>query len=154
MFLHVEGIPGESTDRQHAGEIDVLSYSWGVSNTVGSSSTGGAGAGKASFDVFTFTHKVDKASPLLFVHAAKGEHIKDVTFTARKAGGDPFEFLTIKLSDVIVSSVKQGSNGEYPTESVSFNYGKIEIEYKTQNSDGTSGSPILGGWDLTLNAVS
>ena len=152
MFLKADGIPGESKDANHADEIDVMSYSWGVSNSVDSST--GLGTGKASFDVFTFTHKVDKASPLLFVHAAKGEHIKDVTFTARKAGVVPLEFLTIKLSDVIVSSIKQGSNGEYPTESVSFNYGKIEIKYTPQDEKGLPGTSILGGWDLAHNSVS
>ena len=30
-FLKLDGIPGESTDAKHKGEIDVLSWSWGES---------------------------------------------------------------------------------------------------------------------------
>ena len=30
-FLKLDGIPGESVDAKHKGEIDVLSWSWGES---------------------------------------------------------------------------------------------------------------------------
>jgi type VI protein secretion system component Hcp len=39
-------------------------------------------------------------------------------------------------------------------ESVSFNFGKIDITYNTQNPDGTKGAAIAGGWDLQQNVKS
>jgi hypothetical protein len=35
MFLKLTGIKGESTDKTHRGEIDVLSWSWGMSTGTG-----------------------------------------------------------------------------------------------------------------------
>ena len=143
MFLKVPGIPGESKDAKHHDEIDVLSYSWGVSNSGILAHGGGGGEGKAKFNEFTIVHKVDKASPVLLKSCVKGTHIPEGLITVRKAGGDKFEFLTIKLKDVIISSVTQGSNnGDYPTESVSFVFGSMEIEYTPQDNDGNALPPI------------
>ena len=33
-FLKLDGIPGESIDAKHKGEIDVLSWSWGESQEI------------------------------------------------------------------------------------------------------------------------
>jgi len=66
IFAKIGDIKGESLDDKHKGEIEVLSYSWGVSNsgTIGGGG-GGGGAGKATFQDLSFTHGIDKASPLL-----------------------------------------------------------------------------------------
>ena len=46
-FLRLDGIPGESVDAKHKGEIDVLSWSWGeIAADAGAAPGGGAGAGK------------------------------------------------------------------------------------------------------------
>ena len=46
IFLKVDGIKGESTDVNHKDEIEVLSWSWGVTQTPGSSAGSGASSGK------------------------------------------------------------------------------------------------------------
>ena len=80
IFARIGTIKGESHDARHRDEIDVLSWSWGVSQsgTTGHAG-GGAGAGKASFHDFNFTHHVDKASPLLMRACATGQHVSDAT---------------------------------------------------------------------------
>jgi type VI secretion system secreted protein Hcp len=85
IFAKLGDIKGESQDSKHKDEVEVLSWSWGVSRSDAGSSTGGAGSGKASFHDFNFTHHVDKASPNLLRACATGEHIKEATITARKA---------------------------------------------------------------------
>jgi hypothetical protein len=48
----------------------------------------------------------------------------------------------------MISSYTTGSSGEdRPTESISFNYGKIEVEYTELNPDGTPGKVTVRGWD-------
>src|SRR5215831_10842790 len=98
MFLKLDGIEGESKDHKHAGEIELLSFSWGVSNSsqVGCAG-GGGGAGKANFSSFSFMKRVDSATPQLMLSCATGEHIKSGLITVRKAGEKPVEFLKIKL---------------------------------------------------------
>jgi len=38
MYIKIEGIKGESRDKQHKGEIDVLAWSWGMTQS-GTSNT-------------------------------------------------------------------------------------------------------------------
>ena len=153
MFLKIDGIKGESADDKHKDEIDILSFSWGVSQSGSHAYGGGGGAGKANFQDFHFTHREDVASPTLFLRCATGEHIKEATFVARKAGGDKQEYLAIKLTDLLVTSVQKGASGgdEVPLEQVSINYSKVELDYKPQGKDGKLGAAIKAGYDLKLN---
>lgn len=153
-FLKIDGIAGESTDAKHKGEIDIQSWSWGETNS-GSNATGsGAGAGKVAMQDFHFTMHENKASPILMLACATGQHIKNAQLTCRKAGTEQQEFLTIKFTDVLVSSYQTGGSarGEViPQDQISLNFSKIEYEYKPQKSDGTLDSPAKAGWDLKAN---
>jgi type VI secretion system secreted protein Hcp len=152
-YLKIEGVDGESTDDRHKGQIDIQSFSWGVSNpsTVGPGSAG-SGAGKVNFHDISIMKTVDKASPQLFSKAASGEHMKEVVLTGQMSGENPVQFYQIKMSDVIISSFWQATpEGQIPMESVSFDFAKIEIEYMPMSADGTSGEAIKAGWDLKTN---
>ena len=154
FFLKIDGIPGESADSKHKGEIDVLSYSFGASQTGSFASGGGGGAGKVAFQDFHFTMKVSKASPKLFLACAGGDHIKSALLTARKAGKEQQEFFTVKFSDILVSSFQTGGSGggdELPTEQISFNFTKMELEYKEQKADGTLAGGIKAHYDIKIN---
>lgn len=153
IFLKLDGIKGESQDSKHPGEIDVMSYSFGASQAGTMAYGGGGGAGKVSFQDISFTHRVDKSSPVLFLHCCNGAHIKEATLTNRKAGKDQQEYLVIKLYDMIVSSVQQSdsSGGDLPVDSVTLNFAKIEMDYKEQKKDGTLGASVKMNWDQKLN---
>jgi type VI secretion system secreted protein Hcp len=111
-FLKLDGIKGESVDAKHKGGIDIKSFSFGASQT-GTHGTGdGGGAGKVQIHDMHFTKKVDASSPLLFLNCATGTHIKEANFVVRKAGGIQLEYLKVKLTDVLVSSVKPHGQAE------------------------------------------
>jgi type VI secretion system secreted protein Hcp len=152
-FLKIDGIGGESTDERHKEEIEILSFSWGETQTGTSVFGGGAGAGKVQMQDFHFTAAMSKASPVLFLKCAEGEHIKQAVLTARKAGGDQQEYLKITLTDVRITSYQTGASAGdiVPTDSFSLNFAKIEFEYKPQKPDGTMDAPVMGGYDLKLN---
>lgn len=152
-FLKIEGIDGESTDDKHKNEIDVLSWSWGEANSGSHGAGGGGGAGKVMMQDFSFTMKVNKASPKLMLACATGEHLKKATLTCRKAGKEQQEYLVIKFTDLLVSSFQTGgSAGEVvPVDQVSLNFAKIEYEYKPQKADGTLDSAVKAGYDLQAN---
>ena len=152
IFAKIGDIKGESQDAKHKDEIEVLSWSWGVATTAGPGG-GGGGAGKATFQDLALTHSVDRASPSLMQACATGQHIKDATLIQRKAGKEQHEYLTIKMGDIIISSVAPSSSGDRPTESVTLNYAKIEIEYKTQKPDGTLDAGVHFKYDLKTNKV-
>jgi type VI secretion system secreted protein Hcp len=151
-FLKLDGISGESKDSKHKGEIEVLSFSFGENHS-GSGAGGGGGAGKVQMSDFSFTARISKASPQLFLHCAQGKHIKQAFLTARKAGGSQQEYLKIKLNDVLVSSYALGgSEAEVePHDVFSLKFVKISYDYAPQKADGSLDAPIHAGWDLLKN---
>ena len=157
-FLKIDGIPGESTDDKHKDWIEILSYSHGITQPVSTtaSSAGGAGAERCEHADFVITKNLDKASPKLYEGCSTGQHIKEVIIELCRAGGDKVKYMEIKMEEVVVSGVHPGGNSKgadgFPTESVSFNYGKIKWTYTQQKrTDGSGGGNVTGGWDLTLN---
>jgi type VI secretion system secreted protein Hcp len=153
IFARIGTIKGESPDARHKDEIEVLSWSWGVSQSGTMPQGGGGGAGRASFHDFSFTHHIDKASPLLMKACATGEHIKDATITVRKAGKVPQEYLLIKLTDVLVTGVSTSANveGDATVESVALAFAKVDLEYKPQRPDGSLDVGIHFKYDLKAN---
>jgi type VI secretion system secreted protein Hcp len=150
-FLKIASIPGESTDDKHKDWIEVLSYSWGVSQA-GSRGPGG-GTARVNHQDFNIVHALDKASPKLFLSCCNGEHLNEVTLALHRATGDRLKYMEYKMSDVIVTSVapsgtSSGSEAT-PLEQVSFNYGKIELTYTFLDQKTSKDS--TAGWDLTKN---
>lgn len=139
MFIKIATIDGESRDKKHAKEIDVLAWSWGVSNSGSAHVGGGAGAGKANVQDLSFTKYVDASSNALISHACTGTHIEKVNLVVRKAGGQPLEYILIELSEVLVTSVSMGGSGgeDRLTENVSLNFAKFKYGYVPQKPDGT-----------------
>ena len=153
-FLKIEGIPGESTDAKHKAEIDVESWSWGETNAGTHVGGGGGGAGKVIMQDFHFVMKVNKASPKLFLACASGQHIPKAVLVCRKAGTEQQEFLTITMTDLLVSSYQTGGSAGssvVPTDQISLNFSKIEWEYKEQKPDGSLGGGVKAGWDQKAN---
>ena len=104
IFLKIEGLPGESTDDKHKGELDLESFSWGATQAGTGGHGGGSGQGKVQPHDFTFTKRLDKSSPVLYMACATGTHYKEVTLSVRKAGGGQQEYFKVKMNDVMVSS--------------------------------------------------
>ena len=153
IFAKLGDIKGESLDDKHKDEIEIMSWSWGVSNTAGFKGVeGGAGAGKANFHDLSFTHKIDKASPVLMQACATGVHLKEATITHRKAGKGQQEFLVVKMNDVIVTAVSDtDSTNTDPLESVSLTFAKVAVEYRPQKADGSLDASVFFKYDLKAN---
>ena len=136
-FLKIDGIQGESRDDRHKDEIDIESFSWGETQSGTFAVGGGGGSGKISMQDFHFTMPVNKASPALFLACAQGDHIKNAILTCRKAGKDQQEFMKVTMNDVLVSSFQiGGAGGVVPTDQISLNFAKIEVEYQEQDATG------------------
>jgi type VI secretion system secreted protein Hcp len=153
MFLELDGIKGESVDKTHKDKIDVLAWSWGLSNSGTFHSGSGGGAGKANFQDISITKYIDKASSDLMFHCASGKHIAKGTLFVRKAGEKPLEYLVFKFDKILVSSVSSGgSQGEERlTENVSLNFAKVAVEYKIQDDKGAGKDGGNFTWDIAAN---
>ena len=154
-YLKIDGVDGEATAKGFEKNIEIFSFSWGASApvTVGPG-TSGVSAGRVSISSFNIMKKTDSTSTLLFQAACLGTHYPTMTVNMRKSTGTGGQaaFLTYTFSEVMVESIQwSGSNGgdDTPTESVSFAFGKVQIQYNVQGKDGklTNGTPVL--WDQT-----
>ena len=154
-FLKLDGIDGASTTSGHKGEIDILSWSWGVERSGGGASGSGAASGKARFEDFHFVARIDKASPALFVVCATGQHMKTAQLQGTRAGkGKANEFLTYKLSDVSVTEMEQGdADTGAPIAQFSLDYKKIEMTFTPQLSSGKLGTAVHAGFDVAAHKV-
>jgi type VI secretion system secreted protein Hcp len=149
IFAKLGDIKGESLDDKHKDEIEILSYSWGVTNAGSMAHGSGGGEGKATFHDLSFIHRYDKASPVLMQYCATGVHLKEATITNRKAGKGQQEYLVIKMNDVIVTGVTHGNSGsDGATENVSVAFGKVAVEYKPQKPDGSLDAGVHFKYDL------
>lgn len=153
IFAKIGDIKGESLDGTFKDQIEIFSWSWGVSQTGSMATGGGGGQGKANFSDFSFVHNLDKASPNLFKACASGKHYPDATITSRKAGEGQKEYLIFKFSDVLVTSVSPAASkdGNDVMEQVSFQFSKVELEYKPQKSDGSLDAGVFFKYDLKAN---
>jgi type VI secretion system secreted protein Hcp len=151
IFAKLGDIKGESGDSKHKDEIEVLSYSWGVTNSGSMAHGSGGGEGKATFHDLSFVHKIDKASPVLLQACATGAHLKEATITHRKAGKGQHEYLVVKMNDVIVTGVTHGGSGDGDSENVSLSFAKVAFEYKPQKPDGSLDAGVFFKYDLKAN---
>ena len=151
-FLKIEGITGESLDASHEKEIEIRSFSFGATQA-GSFATGsGGGSGKVQMQDFHFTMPLQKASPQLMKANATGQHIDNAILTCRKSGDDKqLEYLKIIFSHVLISSFQSNGSSDgdtLPVDQISFNFEKIEYQYKPQLASGQLGGVIKSYFDV------
>ncbi len=155
---------GETTDKTYSSNsaFEVYSFSWGASNpvSIGSGKTGAA-SGRVSISSFNVMKRTDKASPSLFATCCSGGHFGTANVELRKAGEDPKSagqpYLIFTFYEVFVESIQwSGSAGgdDYPTESVTFGFGAVEVQYMPQTVDGTLDKPTTAQWSLVQNTAS
>lgn len=145
--IKFDGIEGESAKPK--GEIEVMAWNWGVTQSTGATSGGGSGKGKAVPGDFMFTHRYDKASPVLAKHCVAGKHFPTVKLTVRKAGEGQQDFLSVAMKEVFITSVSPaGSSGGEVMEQVSCSYKDVEFAYKPQDDKGALGGEVKFGWNV------
>lgn len=155
MYLMIDGLEGESKDDVHAGEIDVLAWAWGASNSGTMHVGGGGGAGKANVQDMSVTKYVDKASKGLIEYCVTGKHFAKGKLTVRKAGGTPLEYIVIELEHLLITSVSTGGSGgeDRLTENVTINFKIVKYNYTPQKEDGTGDAALTFAWDISKNAA-
>lgn len=155
MFLHIEGdIGGESGDDTYGGEIDVLAWSWGMTNSGSFHVGGGGGAGKANFQDISVTKWIDSSTHALMKSCSKGTHFTSAKLIVRKAGDDPLEYLTVEMKKVLVTSVSTGGSGgeDRLTENVSLNFQEFKVIYKPQKETGGGDADKEFAFNIAKNA--
>jgi type VI secretion system secreted protein Hcp len=149
MFLKLEepGISGESSDSNHADEIQVLSWSHSFNQPTSPtrSSAGGGTVEQANHSDFSFTKYLDAATDDLLKQCWSGKQGGKGTFTVYRADGDnkAVKYLEIVMEKVIISNISVGGGGgDLPVENVSLAYGKVTYNYTPQKKDDGSAEGV------------
>jgi len=149
-YLYIDGVEGPSTSR--SGHIDVLSFSWGVSQTTtyGAGASGKeAKAGRADFSNLTIMKVLDKTTPLLCDHCSSGDILKKVYLLYDKPVGDKQQaYFRIWIKDALITGVQLSGSNENPSESVSFAYQGVEYAYSPEKDDGSLDAAVRKGYNL------
>ena len=155
MFLKVDSVQGDSVDRAHAQEIDILSWSWGATNSATIQIGAGGGAGKAKINDLTITKIMDSSSPQLLSALATGKHLKSVVLTVRNQGPRPVDYFTLTLNDVLVSSYSTGTSNQdnRVTENFTFNFASFAFSFLPLKADGTPKQAVVTKFDILANKL-
>jgi type VI secretion system secreted protein Hcp len=150
MFLKIDGVKGESMDKSHKDEIDVLAWSWGLSQSGTTHLDGGTGAGTASFQDLSITKYLDKSTPKLMSAISTGNHYGSAELVVRKAGASALEYYTITMTDVLATSLTTGGSGgeDRLTENLALNFGKLTVTYIQV----LHAKPVAYDWDIAANS--
>ena len=156
QFIVLDGINGEADDKVYGPKkaIDVLAWSWGMSQSGSFHAGAGGGAGKANFQDLSFTKYVDNSTPTLMQKLATGDHIATGTLTVRKAGKTPLEYIHLKLKKIMVTSLSTGGSGgeDKLTENVTLNFAEFEFDYTNQLPTGGKGTEVPFKFDISKKA--
>jgi type VI secretion system secreted protein Hcp len=154
VHLDLGKIQGESNSTLHTNEIEVLSFSWGLSNTAVRSAQGDTTkGGKASVGEITLVKHTDKATPHLVLAVTGCQTFPTATISLCKSTGGkkPEDYFIIKLTNAYISSLQLSSPSAegLGTESLSLNFQKIFLDYRLQNTMGILVSAASATYDLT-----
>jgi type VI secretion system secreted protein Hcp len=156
MLLLLDGIKGESRIKGFEQQIDVLAWSWGMTQSGTAHVGGGMGSGKVNVNDISLTKYVDSSTNALVKHVCDGTHIPQGVLTVRKAGGkSAVEYIKLTLKDVLITSLSTGGSGgeDRLTENVSLNFAEFKLEYSPQKADGSADAAKTVGWNIAQNAA-
>lgn len=153
QFLKIGALKGESEDSKYGGWIDVLAWSFGVSQSATMHGGGGGGGGKANVENLNITKYIDSCTTNLFANCFSGKHFPDAHLIVRKAGDEPLEYMKIDMTEVIISNISTGGSGgeDRLTENISLNFKTVKIIYTEQDGAGAGKGAMEIGYDIAKN---
>ena len=154
LILDCGDIKGECTLTDYKDKVELLSFSHGVAQQItGDQSNQKRTSGKPNHQDLTVTKYVDLASCGLIDYCNQAKLIATVKLTVgQNDAGSVVPILIYTMTNAIVSSVSVGGGGGgKPQETVTFNYTKIQWDYKQQKTDITTPGVNSAKWSLETN---
>ena len=141
--------------------FEIEDYSFDIEQTlnIGSQSSG-AGAGKVKFNPFSITRKIDRPRPCCSTWPAREPRSNRLARAAQERwrwrDGCHQHGVGVRLP-ALRFQIGRGQDDpwshdeESPKETVTFEYGGLQVRYTQQNPDGTLGKVKIGGWNRVRN---
>jgi type VI secretion system secreted protein Hcp len=133
-WLKIPGLPGESLQQDHKGEIDVISFAQMLD---------------AKNCSYAFVKNLDKASPGLADAVARKSVLPTVTLTSRKSGEGQKDFYVLTLFSVAVQSLELSwsAGGVAQAEQIVLSPRSVNISYKPQDEKGGLGPEVKASFN-------
>jgi type VI secretion system secreted protein Hcp len=154
-FLELEGIDGESQDKDYTNKIEIISFAWGATNSSSYAQGTGPGVSKGTFSDISIMKHADKASVRLLERAITGQPIGTGKLSLLKLSGETkIPYFEVEMENVVVTSwqFSGAGDGQLPSESVSLHYVVVKTHYKPQGNEGDASGNVDFGWNLQQNA--
>ena len=149
FYLKLDNIDGESRDDVHKKEIEILDFTFGVSNTGSRHGGSGGGTGQAHVQDIGFTKYADKSSPILMKYCVLHTDIPNGKITCYKAAGEQrVKYLVIELKEVLITSYQTGGGDGIAMESGTLNFAEIKYVYSEQKTDQAAGGPVEFAYNI------
>jgi type VI protein secretion system component Hcp len=158
-YLKMDSIKGTISVAGYTGLLELETYSFDAAQTLTPGSQP-AGAGRVSFNPFTIRRTVDEHSPAFFLLLCNGMTLPNMQLiraTSPSEGANlsqkPAVQAVITFKTVAMKTYAFSDDGDLPKETISFEYGGLQIVYYTQTPDGRPGNPpqVTGGWNRITN---
>lgn len=152
-FIKFEGIDGESTDDDHKGWSDLVTFDQ-IIHTPGTTAADGTWRpGVAVLEDIVVTKDLDKASPKLAEAVCRGKMFPLVqVHVARNFGvASTVVYYAYELRNVIVTSYSVGGStatGGIPMEQVSLNFEEIKVTYTEFDAMGRKKGNVEYTWNV------
>jgi type VI secretion system secreted protein Hcp len=158
IYLHIDGIKGESTDSSHKDWIECSDVAWAIMQprSATASTAGGHTAERAELSDISFFKVSDLSSPILMQTCAMGRTIPKARFEFMRAdgAGAAVKYFEIELENVLIGRIAPSiSSGELLGEDIGLKFSKIRWKYTQQKIAGGNGGNTSGGWNLASNRV-
>jgi type VI secretion system secreted protein Hcp len=147
-------VKGESTLDGYKDKIEILSFSHGVAQQItGDQSNQKRTSGKPNHQDFTVTKYVDLATANLVDYCNQAKPLASIKITVgQNENGKVNPIFVYTLTNALVSSISVGGGGGgKPQETVTFNYTKIQWDYKQQASAVSDSGTNSAKWSLETN---
>ena len=149
-FIKIEGIEGESMDKDHKGWSDLLSFSQAI-HKPGSGVTGASRRrGDVILEDIVCVKEIDKSSPKLQEAASKGTVFPKVEIhLTTTIKGVKQTYYAYELKNVLITSYSiLGNNETVPSENISINFEEIKAIYTAYDDKGKKAGNVEYSWKV------
>jgi type VI secretion system secreted protein Hcp len=145
LFLKIDGVDGDSKDKDHDKWIDILNWSWGAHHPSSMQMGGGTSGGSAQVEQIRIQAKTSSATATLCKFLMEGE-VKTINIhTTMKFKKEEKTWVEVELINASISSLDQshdsdGQGGNTSMDSIVISFEECKQLIWDQKEDGTRGA--------------
>lgn len=150
-YLKIEGIDGESMDKDHKGWIDILSFNHSIHQPKEAVTGSTRRRGAVIIEDLICGKELDKSSPKIQEAVSKGKVFPNVEIQLTRAGSrNKKSYYTYELKNVLITSysISGQSDSSLPMEEFAFSFEEIKVIYTTYDTNGRKTSNVEYQWNV------